>query len=129
MAKVLARRKSADSGVEPQYEVAVIGSGPGGTGWHDLVEIKQAPHDAYHRKVKRLMRGVEWYFNVKNKGVSTYYRNSQGDMPYIRPGSVHVARWRADHFPLSDYRFEKTVARSRAVPVGGKDAELTSTAV
>ncbi|NNH70949.1 NAD(P)/FAD-dependent oxidoreductase [Nocardia uniformis] len=109
-----------------------------GTGWHDLVEtgathgvraiaaarergatlveVGEQPHQAYHAKVKRLMRGVEYYFNVRNKDVSTYYRNSQGDMPYIRPGSVHYARWRAKHFPLRDYRFERLAVRADAVP-------------
>ncbi|GAB0104195.1 hypothetical protein JMUB6875_31690 [Nocardia sp. JMUB6875] len=118
-----------------------------GTGWHDLVElgathavraisiarergaatmeVRQEVHDAYHRKVHKQGEALRYYFGVQNAKVSTYYRNSQGDMPYIRPGSVFAARRHAESFEPSDYRYELAGApalgdhESAAVSAGG----------
>lgn len=98
-----------------------------GTGWHTLVEISadhivraiqhaisegtqtveisQSAHDAYHRKIKKRGRNVTNYFNKINAGVRTYYVNSQGDMPYIRPSTVIQARRASKKFPLDDYNY------------------------
>ncbi|MBJ7329656.1 MAG: NAD(P)/FAD-dependent oxidoreductase [Solirubrobacteraceae bacterium] len=99
-----------------------------GTGWHALVElnahhitraivaarergatcveVRQDAHDAYHADVRRRGRLINWYFTELNGHVRTYYVNSQGDAPYIRPASLLQARRRSTRFPLSDYRYE-----------------------
>jgi cation diffusion facilitator CzcD-associated flavoprotein CzcO len=99
-----------------------------GTGWHALVEItarhavraiaetrrrgattvevRQQAHDDYHAEVRRRGRVIQHYFTVQNRGLRTYYVNSQGDMPYIRPSTVLEARHRSRHFPFDDYRYE-----------------------
>lgn len=99
-----------------------------GTGWHvlvevaaghavraitaarergaDVVEVRPHAHQAYHRRVRRRGRNIAHYFGELNGGVRTYYVNSQGDVPYIRPSTVLEARWRSRHFPLEDYAFE-----------------------
>jgi hypothetical protein len=101
-----------------------------GTGWHALVEItaqhaaraiaeakrrnstlvevRQDKHDAYHAEVRRRGRNIRYYFNVRNRGLRTYYVNSHGDMPYIRPSTVLEARRRCRHFPLDDYTYRST---------------------
>lgn len=109
-----------------------------GTGWHDLVEnganhaaravklarekgatlmeVREDVHAVYHQRVRRQMRAVEVYFNNVNKHVPTYYRNSHGDMPYIRPGSVLGAKRHAKKFPAEDYRYETLAADASAAP-------------
>lgn len=99
-----------------------------GTGWHALVEITSAhavraisearrrgathvevtqeAHDGYHAGLRRRGRNINHYFGELNAGVRTYYVNSQGDMPYIRPSSLLQARRASQHFPLEDYRFD-----------------------
>jgi hypothetical protein len=99
-----------------------------GTGWHALVEItvnhavrailetrrrgavsaevRQSAHDDYHAQVRRRGRNISHYLTVLNDGVRSYYVNSHGDSPYIRPSTVLEARWRSSHFPLDDYRYE-----------------------
>ncbi|MBA8927358.1 cation diffusion facilitator CzcD-associated flavoprotein CzcO [Kutzneria viridogrisea] len=98
-----------------------------GTGWHALVEITarhavrvitearrrgataveigQRAHDAYHNRVRRHGRNIAHYFRVLNRGVRSYYLNSQGDVPYIRPSTVVQARWASRRFPLEHYEF------------------------
>ena len=99
-----------------------------GTGWHALVEItaghatraiaaararsatlievRQDIHDAYHARLRRRARNIHHYFSVQNAGLRTYYVNSHGDTPYIRPSTLLEARWHSRHFPLNDYRYE-----------------------
>lgn len=98
-----------------------------GTGWHALVElaaahavraisaarergattveVTPAAHAAYHRDVVRRGRNLNYYFRELNGGVRTYYVNSQGDVPYIRPSTVLEARRRSRRYPLTDYAF------------------------
>lgn len=71
-----------------------------------VVEVRQEAHDAYHAQVRRRGQVIQHYFTVQNRGLRTYYVNSQGDMPYIRPSTVLEARWRSRHFPLDDYTYE-----------------------
>ena len=121
-----------------------------GTGWHALVEVsaqhaaraigearrrqvtsvevRQEAHDAYHQMVRRRGRNIAHYFTEQNKGLRTYYVNSQGDMPYIRPGSAFDARWRSTHFPLEDYRYEVLPKVARAGVTGPRGSRRTSAA-
>lgn len=102
-----------------------------GTGWHALVElgarhiarviaaahrsratvveVRQAAHDAYHADVRRRGQVIDWYFNRLNAGVRTYYRNSHGDTPFLRPSGVLEARRHSRRFPLDDYRFTPAI--------------------
>jgi len=104
-----------------------------GTGWHALievaathavraitaarergatsVEVRPEAHATYHERVQRRGRTIASYFNDLNAGVPTYYVNSQGDVPYIRPSTALEAYWSARRFPLEDYAF----AEARAV--------------
>ena len=107
-----------------------------GTGWHALVEVsarhavraieeadrrratamsvRQSAHDAYHERLMRQGRNVRHYYGEINKGVRTYYVNSQGDVPYIRPSTIFEARRRSTSYPLDDYVFETHAGRYRA---------------
>lgn len=98
-----------------------------GTGWHQMVEIssrhavrvitearrrgatavevRQRAHDSYHRRVRERGRNIAYYFRELNRDLRTYYVNSQGDVPYIRPSSALQARRASKRFPLEDYEF------------------------
>lgn len=98
-----------------------------GTGWHTLVEISaghavrviaeairtgrqdveiSAPaHRRYHAMIRKRGRNIQYYFNTINKGLRTYYVNSQGDMPYIRPTSLLSAHRSSRHVRFGDYTF------------------------
>lgn len=90
-----------------------------GTGWHAFVEttadhairaisqarkqgatrmeVRPEAHEAYHAKVPKRARPIQYYFTELNEGVRTYYLNSQGVMAYLRPSSLLEARWRSRH--------------------------------
>lgn len=103
-----------------------------GSGWHALVElnarhiaraitaarargatsveVRREALDAYHADVRRRGRLIDWYYTELHAGVRSYYVNSQGDVPYIRPASLLQARRRSTRFPLDDYRFDTAPA-------------------
>lgn len=96
-----------------------------GTGWHELVEIssshavnviagtlargnsvaevRQDAHDQYHRRIRRNDENIDYYFNTVNAGLRTYYVNSAGDMPYIRPTSLFEARKQSRNVDFDAY--------------------------
>ncbi|MCS3778809.1 flavin-containing monooxygenase [Tsukamurella ocularis] len=98
-----------------------------GTGWHELVEISSGhainvieatmargaqsaevqwgAHNAYHAKIRRNDENIDYYFNSVNAGLRTYYVNSAGDMPYIRPTSLFEAKEQSRNVDLSAYEF------------------------
>lgn len=98
-----------------------------GTGWHELVEISSGhaisvieaaindgarsaevrpeAHSAYHAMIRRNDENIDYYFNTVNAGLRTYYVNSAGDMPYIRPTSLFEARNQSRNVDLSAYEF------------------------
>lgn len=106
-----------------------------GTGWHALVElaaghavraitaarergattveVTPGAHAAYHRDVVRRGRNLNYYFRELNGGIRTYYVNSQGDVPYIRPSTVLEARRRSRNYPLTDYAFTAGATESK----------------
>lgn len=114
-----------------------------GTGWHMLVEVSTAhivrtlaegrrrgagvievsaaAHERYHRAVLRASRNIRHYYRELNGHTRSYYVNSQGDIPFVRPSSVLQARRRATRFPLGDYVFERGGRFSRS---GGAAARL-----
>jgi len=70
-----------------------------------VAEVRQAAHDTYHAAVNKHRRSIQYYFTELNGHVRTYYRNSQGDVTYIRPSSFFQARRRSRRFPLDDYAY------------------------
>ncbi|MFW0792021.1 flavin-containing monooxygenase [Gordonia sp. CPCC 205333] len=98
-----------------------------GTGWHELVEIssthatniiaearrrgeeiaevREQAHRDYHSMIRRNDENIDYYFNTVNRGLRTYYVNSVGDMPYIRPTSLFEARRDSRTPDLNAYQF------------------------
>lgn len=116
-----------------------------GTGWHALVEIganhavnvvaeavrrdkrtveiSAQAHDTYHSMIRKQGANIAYYFNVVNKGLRTYYVNSQGDMPYIRPTSLFKAQRSSKKVDFNDYVFGDVLAIESAArtPLAGKN--------
>ncbi|GBE65290.1 putative monooxygenase [Mycobacterium sp. MFM001] len=116
-----------------------------GTGWHFMVEssaqhavraiveavrrgaayveVTAEAQRAYHEKIQHQGRNIQHYFQVRNKGLRTYYVNSHGDMPYIRPTTALQSRRAAASYPFDDYLWRKPVAQTetaRAELVSGE---------
>jgi cation diffusion facilitator CzcD-associated flavoprotein CzcO len=109
-----------------------------GTGWHALVEIttrhaaraiaearrrgatavevQAEAHRAYHEQVLRYGRNMVHYLTVQNRGLRTYYVNSHGDTPFIRPSTALQARAHSMRFPLDDYTYSTRKASARRAP-------------
>lgn len=107
-----------------------------GTGWHLLVEISsshavnviaaavrrgepiaevtQRAHDEYHAMIRRNDENIDFYYNTLNAGLRTYYVNSDGDMPYIRPTSLFGARRQSRKVDLDAYAFRAAPLDSNA---------------
>jgi cation diffusion facilitator CzcD-associated flavoprotein CzcO len=116
-----------------------------GTGWHALVEmttrhavraivearrrgatvveVQPQAHRAYHDRVLRRGRNMVYYLTVQNRGLRTYYVNSHGDTPFLRPSTALQARLHSMRFPLDHYAYstpnlattpERVVARGAA---------------
>ncbi|OBJ69486.1 NAD(P)/FAD-dependent oxidoreductase [Mycobacterium sp. 1274756.6] len=114
-----------------------------GTGWHFMVEssaahavraigearrrgagyveITEAAQRAYHAKILRQGRNIQYYFGVRNKGVRTYYVNSQGDSCYVRPTTALQSRRAASTYPLDDYEWRPVT--STAAPAEPRAAQ------
>jgi len=80
-----------------------------------LVEVTPEAQRAYHAKITRQGRNIQHYFSVRNKGLRTYYVNSQGDMPYIRPTTALQSRRAATKYSFEDYTW---------VPLATKDSPI-----
>lgn len=118
-----------------------------GTGWHFMIEtalthalraIREAGSrgatavevraDAmrrYHAMIKRNGRNIDHYFRVQNRGLRTYYVNSHGDTPYIRPSTVLKSKHDAGAFPLDDYEWRRVAVDAAGYP-GDEESELIS---
>lgn len=105
-----------------------------GTGWHFMVEssaqhairaitealrrgaatveVTAEAQRRYHEKITRQGRNINHYFRVRNEGLRTYYVNSQGDMPYIRPTTALQSRRSATGYPFDDYSWSPASAGS-----------------
>lgn len=70
-----------------------------------VVEVSERAQREYHSKIRRQGRNIQHYFSVRNRGLRTYYVNSQGDMPYIRPTTAIQSRRAAASYPFDDYEW------------------------
>ncbi|MEV6558204.1 NAD(P)/FAD-dependent oxidoreductase [Nocardia sp. NPDC051756] len=79
-----------------------------------LVEVEPAIHRAYHEKQLERARNVEWYFHTLNKGLKTYYINSQGRMAALRYSSWATTMLKNRRSPLAAYTCERLEAQRPA---------------
>jgi hypothetical protein len=95
------------------------------------VEVTEEAHDAYHAEICRRDRIIRYYYNVQNAGLRTYYVNSHGDVPLLRPSGVFEAKRRSRHFPLEHYQWTQgqRVAIAARPDYKAKDSPSTNVAL
>ncbi|WP_433661317.1 flavin-containing monooxygenase [Nocardia sp. CA-128927] len=69
-------------------------------------EVRREAQQRYHAMLMRRGRNIAYYFSVHCAGSNTYFVNSQGDSPYVRPSSLLQARREGVTYPLDDYTYE-----------------------
>jgi cation diffusion facilitator CzcD-associated flavoprotein CzcO len=74
-----------------------------------VAEIRREPHDEFFAKTQRRMQNTI-FFNNNCGAANSYYFDSHGDAPFLRPSTMAEAWLGARRFPLDDYRYESPVA-------------------
>ncbi|MFT2015298.1 flavin-containing monooxygenase [Streptomyces sp. 796.1] len=68
--------------------------------------VRADKHDeSFRRTLRRQQQTV--FLDPSCRGTNTYYLDERGDAPAVRPASTFEAAWRASHFDLDDYRYER----------------------
>jgi len=70
-----------------------------------IAEVRPQAHDAWHAGIIQRGKAIQHYLVERNADARTYYVNSHGESPYIRPQSIIKSLWQARHFPLDDYNY------------------------
>lgn len=78
-------------------------------------EVRLDAQERYHRALMRRGRNIAYYFTFRCAGSNTYFVNSQGDSPYVRPDSLVRSRREGVHYPLDDYTYERLPSPVRPV--------------
>lgn len=122
--------RAYDSTAVPGFPNRWIVVGPyswTGTGWHELVEVAvdhavraisiarrrsagdmevtPAAEERFHRRMLRRGRNLKYYFTELNRGVNSYWVNSDNDIPILRASTYSAAKRSANHFPEADYTY------------------------
>ncbi|MBO8193914.1 NAD(P)/FAD-dependent oxidoreductase [Streptomyces oryzae] len=79
--------------------------------------IRPEKHDRSFRKTLRRQRNTV-FLDRSCTGSRSYYFDSRGDAPAVRPATTYEAAWRARHFDLDDYRYTRARGRVPAPAVG-----------
>jgi cation diffusion facilitator CzcD-associated flavoprotein CzcO len=77
------------------------------------VEVRPEATDRFHAFIQKRMSRSLW-FTSNCATANSYYFDHHGDTPYLRPTSGRQARHAARTFPLDDYRYSTSAARSAA---------------
>ncbi|HWE33172.1 MAG TPA: NAD(P)/FAD-dependent oxidoreductase [Solirubrobacteraceae bacterium] len=70
-------------------------------------EIRRVPHQRHFEHTLRRQQNTI-FFNNGCGTANSYYFDAHGDAPFLRPSTALEAWWRAHHFDLDNYRFERT---------------------
>jgi cation diffusion facilitator CzcD-associated flavoprotein CzcO len=80
-----------------------------------LAEIRPEPHERYFEDILRRQRNTI-FFNNGCGTANSYYFDAHGDAPFLRPSTALEAWWRARHFDIDHYRFERAEERLEPDP-------------
>lgn len=91
------------------------------------IEVRKDAQDRYHSRLMQRNRNIAHYFGIHCAGSNTYFVNSHGQSPYVRPSSLLQTRREVANFPLDDYSYER-LPESHGVtiepdPVAGEEAD------
>ncbi|MUM19786.1 NAD(P)/FAD-dependent oxidoreductase [Mycobacterium sp. CBMA271] len=71
------------------------------------VEVTQEALDEFQASITRSGANLNRYFTVNCAGSNSYFVNSQGDTPYVRPWTVLQSYRRSVRFPSGAYEFRR----------------------
>ena len=69
------------------------------------VAVRQSAFDRWNDRMHRQGKAVRLYLTACNRGLSTYFVNSQSDTVYHRPQTITGSRRFSRRSPLTDYEF------------------------
>lgn len=69
------------------------------------VDVRPGAQERFHRDMLRSGRNLQYYLGSRCAGSNTYFVNSQGKSPYIRPWSLLKTYRKATRFDLEDYEY------------------------
>ncbi|KUH82381.1 MULTISPECIES: NAD(P)/FAD-dependent oxidoreductase [unclassified Mycobacterium] len=93
-----------------------------------VAEVRPEAQDRFHEDMLRSGRNLSFYLGNRCAGSNTYFVNSQGESPYIRPWPLLKTYRKATRFDRDDYEY-RTVASSageRAVPQLPEEVSIPS---
>lgn len=71
------------------------------------VEVSHVALQRFQRSIRRSGANLQRYFSFNCAGSNSYFINSHGESPYVRPWTVLQSRRRSVGFPQSDYLFSR----------------------
>ena len=74
---------------------------------HQVVAVSQDAFNRWNTVMRRRGKTAHLYFTACNRGLNTYFVNSQRDTVYHRPQTITGSRRFARRSPLSDYEFTR----------------------
>ncbi|WP_067709949.1 flavin-containing monooxygenase [Nocardia yamanashiensis] len=74
-----------------------------------VVEVRPQAQERFHREMLRSGRNLAYYLETRCEGSNSYFVNSQGKSPYIRPWSLLKTYRKAVRFDRDDYAYRYPV--------------------
>jgi hypothetical protein len=81
------------------------------------MEVRQEALDRFHQLMLRNGRNLKYYFTELNRGVRSYWKNADDDVPLLRPTTTLQARRAAKKFPADDYEYAQQSQRVDSIAV------------
>jgi len=82
-----------------------------------VVEVSQDAFNRWNERMRRHGKAVQTYIVDCNRGLNSYFVNSQQEVVYYRPQTITGSRRFARQSPLSDYEFSTRPARVLSAPL------------
>lgn len=79
------------------------------------VEVTRDALARFQAGLRRSGANLQRYFSFNCAGSNSYFINSHGDTPYVRPWTILQSRRRSVRFPASDYEFTHLSSHAREV--------------
>ncbi|AYF77950.1 NAD(P)/FAD-dependent oxidoreductase [Nocardia yunnanensis] len=84
-----------------------------------IVEVRPEAQERFHQDMLRSGRNLSYYLETRCEGSNSYFVNSQGKSPYIRPWSLWKTYRKAVRFDREDYSYRSPAeidAPAKSVP-------------
>ena len=82
-----------------------------------VVEVSQDAFNRWNERMRRHGKAVQVYIVDCNRGLNSYFVNSQREVVYYRPQTITGSRRFARRSQLSDYQFSTRTAHGASAPL------------